>query len=497
MELQFSKKELTCMRQLTDQMIHQEQTQELRLDESQQAVQRVLGVWGQVLLRGKQWNSDSVQVNGGVMVWVVYTGEDNVISGAQAWIPFQVRCDVPSVAADGYIQAQGFLRNLDARVITDRKLILRVGVDVHVCTYVDHKVRICCPENLPPQIRVLERTYPMLLPVQTGEKHFELNEELTLPGSCQPIQKLLRFSLQPELIDKKVMADKVVFRGTALVHVLYLGQDGQLYSWDFEIPFSEFTNLDDMCEEQAQTQLSMALTSLEMECSPQGSVYLKAGVVGQYLICDRKNISVVEDAYCTNGVLTANVEQLELLPILQMEDTAVRAEQFLEMEGVRMADVSFCPEPPAIHRDENGVQLDLNGTFQMLYYDREGMLENGVCHWNGNQYFQSDRDTHSCCQISPSGVAQASLSGTGAVARGDLLVSTMSTVEQKLNMITGVEWTQQEKCGKRPSLILRKAHGQSLWELAKATGSTVEAIQKANDLEDFVPEDRMLLIPVQ
>jgi hypothetical protein len=48
----------------------------------------------------------------------------------------------------------------------------------------------------------------------------------------------------------------------------------------------------------------------------------------------------------------------------------------------------------------------------------------------------------------------------------------------------------------RPSLILRRAGEMSLWELAKLCGSTVEAIENANQLcEDPLP-DQMLLIPV-
>jgi hypothetical protein len=43
---------------------------------------------------------------------------------------------------------------------------------------------------------------------------------------------------------------------------------------------------------------------------------------------------------------------------------------------------------------------------------------------------------------------------------------------------------------------LRRAGDGSLWELAKASGSTVAAIRSANDLENEPLDDRMLLIPV-
>ena len=48
----------------------------------------------------------------------------------------------------------------------------------------------------------------------------------------------------------------------------------------------------------------------------------------------------------------------------------------------------------------------------------------------------------------------------------------------------------------RPSLILRRKGQDSLWQIAKDTGSTVEKIKAANGLEEEPAADKMLLIPI-
>ena len=56
---------------------------------------------------------------------------------------------------------------------------------------------------------------------------------------------------------------------------------------------------------------------------------------------------------------------------------------------------------------------------------------------------------------------------------------------------------EQEPDPQRPSLILRRAGENSLWELAKENGSTVDAICRANDITDDADlGQQMLLIPV-
>ena len=55
---------------------------------------------------------------------------------------------------------------------------------------------------------------------------------------------------------------------------------------------------------------------------------------------------------------------------------------------------------------------------------------------------------------------------------------------------------KRSKDPNRPSLILRRAGDQCLWDIAKAAGSTMEAIRKANGLSGEPAPEQMLLIPV-
>ena len=71
MELQFEKQQIPCLRQLPAEEQIQEQTQELRLSDGMPDIGRVLCAWGQVVMRGKEWRSDSIGVSSGVMAWVL------------------------------------------------------------------------------------------------------------------------------------------------------------------------------------------------------------------------------------------------------------------------------------------------------------------------------------------------------------------------------------------------------------------------------------------
>ena len=72
------------------------------------------------------------------------------------------------------------------------------------------------------------------------------------------------------------------------------------------------------------------------------------------------------------------------------------------------------------------------------------------------------------------------------------------TARQPIPMVTGFTLGEEKtRDVSRPSLILRRAGGQRLWDIAKSTGSTVSGIRKANGLEREPEENRILLIPVK
>ena len=83
-------------------------------------------------------------------------------------------------------------------------------------------------------------------------------------------------------------------------------------------------------------------------------------------------------------------------------------------------------------------------------------------------------------------------------ARWELPVETVTTQYTHIPMISALELGEEKnKDSGRPSLILKRVGTDGLWEIAKRTGSTVDAIRKANNLDTEPEPGRMLLIPVR
>ena len=499
MELQFDKSVCHCMRQVAWEIQNQEQTQEVRLPDGLPDIGRVLTAWGQVILRSKEWRGNGMSASGGVMARVMYAPEDDSEPRCiDTWIPFQSKWDFPETEREGTIRVVPLLRGIDARTISARKMMVRASIGVLGEALVPWETEIFAPAELPEGVELLRHTYPLKLAMEAGEKAFLLDEELSLPASCPAADKIVHFEMQPQLQDQKVMAGRVVFRGTGLLHVLYRCQNGEYAAWDFEIPFSQIGELEEETGTDAQARITIAVTSLELELSDDGVFRLKCGLVAQYVVCGVTMIELAEDAYSPCRNVSPKVQELELPAVLDERMDMIPAEQVVPIEDGSVVDINFLPDFPRCNRMDDRIEMELPGIFQVLYADNEGHLQGTSVRWNGNVEMNTGMETQTHLEIVPSGRAQVTAASGTVAARGNVSLFLLTMSDKGLMMMSGMEIGEKaESDAERPSLILRRAGGEPLWDMAKRCGSTVAAIRQANAIEDEPAEGQMLLIPVQ
>lgn len=482
MELQFHKESVPCLKQILEQIQDQELTQEIKLAEGMPDVGSVIAAWGQVLIRGKEWQSDRVGVSGGVQVCVLYAPEDGTDPRTvEAWIPFQQNWELPETGKDGKLWVMPALRQVDARSVSARKLMLRAAISLLIKALVPCETEICTPGEVPDDVQLLIKENPVLIPTEMGERSFVMDEEITVPSDLPKPEKLICASLTPRISEGKVMAGKMVFRGGADLHMLYRAQEG-LHTMHMELPFAQYGELEHEYDPEATVWVKPVLTSFETDLGEDGRVRMKAGLTGQYMVCDQKNLRLVKDAYSTGRQLKINMQEIDLPVVSSQHHWQLQAECPWNGDG-RVVDTAFYLDHPRLSRNGDQQEQQLTGRFQVLFYDDENVLRSNSCKW---EHSQAGEGSMYVC-----GAEDVTAQGA------QLQMFTVETDSEGMETICGLTLGDAlQKDPNRPSLILRKVGKDSLWEIAKRTGSTVAGIQKANGLEGEADPGAMLMIPV-
>lgn len=494
MELQFKKKTCNYVRELVCQCAERELTDEIRLTDSMADIGRVLGAWGQVLIRGKEWRPDRVAVSGGVMVWVLYMPENSAQPQmTETWLPFHEQWVIEDTQHDGSIVVTGHLTFCDARSVSARKLMVRAGLCLDVHVYAPGSESLYIPEQLPENVQVRTVSYPVLLPAEAGEKGFTLEEQLPPPTGVPKLQKLLRYSVLPQIMETRVSGGRVIFRGVGTLHVLASDEEGQLHSFDMELPFSQYAQLDREYGEDAEAAVEMAVTNLETEIAENQMLSIKLGLSGQYVIRERTDLAVAEDAYCPGHELEITKCAMRFPTVLEQRCMDISAHRPNPCDGVRIADVEFVPGVPELRGTESGTELLLGGRFYILCYDRQGQLQSMTVKWEQPEQLEHGKNA----RIRPTVTACGKASATLSEARGQLKLCYSCLSSQGLETISAITVGEEAvPARERPAMVVRKAGQDGLWAIAKKTGSTVEAIRAMNGISDEPDPEQVLLIPI-
>lgn len=481
MELQWNKTACRYLQPQTLPVQNLEETMELRLSDELPDIGRVLCAWGQAVVRGKQWRSDSVTVTGGVNVSVLYLPEDgSALRCVEGWMPFQGKWNLPTSRREGTMRLSCLLSGLDARVLSPRKMMLRAGLSLAGQTLDPMEAVICSPAVLPAGVQVLTNHYPAVLPREAGEKNFAIDEQLRLPG----ITTWVHFSLQPVLTEQTVVGSRLVMRGMGRLHYCGMDEAGQLQFGQTEIPFAQFADLDQEYE-HGEGDVVLTVNSIEPEVI-DGGVVVQCGLTAQYLIKDRILLEIAEDAYSLNCQLDLSTQQLTLP--MELESRRETLEAFPQNKENQLIHMDFLPAQPQVFRERDSLYLELPGQLRMLYRDEEGALQSREESWCGKLEYAAAENI--CLQPVVNGVE---LSAIGAT----VTVGLQSWAEQAIPMICEItEGESIQPREDRPSVLLRPMDQPTLWELAKAVGSTMDAIVKANELSQEPQPGQMLLIPI-
>ena len=491
MDVNFQNREVSCLSPALREIQNSEQTQEIKLTEGMPDVGRIISAWGQPILRGKEWGTDTLNYTGGMMVWVLYAPEDGSPERCvEGWIPFQLRWDIPEELPEGQIRLRLLPRLVDARSVSPRKILVRAGMAVSAEAFVPTHIPVPELEGAPDGVELLRRTYPVRLMKEAGEKSFVMDEELAMPDNLPRPEQIIYYCVEPKVSDRKVLSEKVVFRGNANLHTLYRGEDAQLHSWDFDLPFSQYAELSGEYGPEALADFALCPTSMELELDDEGRLRFKCGVAAQYGITDREQLSVVEDAYSPNRDLTIQTQTLELPAILENRRETAYAQGNLSVNTA--ADLRFLPDFPKQKYRDSGVALELPGVFQSLFYGEDGSLGAATVRWEGSLSLSADENTLLTAVPAP-----ASVQASAGSVKAELPLELASAAKQQLPVVTGLTLGEERRPDpSRPCLILRRVGSESLWQLAKEAHSTTAAIREANGLQNEPAPGQLLLIPV-
>ena len=468
-----------------------EVSEEIVVPDTLPDVGKVIDAQGVLFVRAKEAGEGAVTVSATVSTSVLYVPEDGgAVQSVDVELPCELRIDAPGVDSDCRVRADVRLHTTEARAVNSRKLAVRAEMGASVQCYRRESFSVVSGTE-GEGAHVLTETADIMTVSDVREKTFVVTDEYAVPAGLGSGVKVTARRVDAAAEDVKYVSGKVILRGRSVSELVFSDEAGNIRSARMQSEFSQIMEVDCSAEDAA-AGASIFLTGAYFDMPEYGEgagrIQAELHFAMQCVCRERRAVPYMADIYANRACLVPDFAEtpviMEAKPISMRQTVAGRVEP--EAEG----------EPVIVNASVGAVSVE-DGTVKtsvlvrMASRSPDGNWTSSRCRMNVEF---TPAETQADMTLSEISVYAADVYSTGSDVRSVLQMDAVMMREGVVRSVSEVTEDAEafETRAQRPSVTLvRVKPGASIWELAKSCGSSVEAIEAANDGRC----DGMLLVP--
>ncbi len=478
---------------------------------------KVIQVSSTAGITDKSCVNDRITIDGRAEIVILYLGDDETVYSICANQQFSHLMDAKGVREGMYTEAEICVDNVDYTILNSRKLNVKVLMGIDANAVNDVSATICTAMNTDEPYEVLNQPITPYKTVSRACEQLCVRERLDLPGGKPSIEKILRTDVCIRNKEYSLSTNKMTVKGILLASVIYCGDtDGKIHCVEYEVPFTEIVAMQDVNEDM-KASLKLCINRIFYKPEPDADgdnrcIVLECIITANAKACQKFNINVVKDAYCTkypvklsreNAVITRldteNNSQIsakdvvtlgddmpEIMQVFNVSPRAYLANARIEnqkciIEGVIESDIMYVSEQSSSPINTYRHQQTFSHSF-----DVPQGKEDMVCDVRIDV-------VHSSYTISL---------GREIDLRFLLQIDTDILANERVEYITDLQQDESQCYDRRKSYCIKiyfARQNDNLWSIAKQHRITKDALMEINNItsDSEIFDGKQLMIPIK
>lgn len=504
MELELQQQELLHYEPILTTTLVREETMEMIVPDALPDILNVLDTGGMALLGRRECAAGCATVTGTLRFDILYHPEGmEGVRPMTAELPFQLTAESEAIPAGALCVASPRLTLAETRVLNPRKVLIRGEIATDVTVYARKILRWCGDipdrENHGIQQRLAQCRGSFVR--QVTERPFSFGDTLSIPGSKAGVDTILRSCVSVCSTEEKVMGSKLIFKGSAMVRLLYRSTEGTILSASFDLPFSQMLD-EALPEENAAYQLVLALQSCDItiEDSEGRQLSLELDILAQAVLWESCRVDMVTDAYSICCPAAAELAGFQLPRLCGITERRYTFRELMDAPAEARDVLSVTLLPGQLRTTRRESLMEVSGDVRVNLVCEDAAGEAVSLSQTFPFTLEVDAPQDSTVQVSfLRDETAANVTAGGLELRAELVFQILVTTGETVQGVTSLTLEPDKGLdySGRPSIVLRQLReGETLWDIAKAYCTTSAEIERANELHSSeAVSGRMLLIP--
>ena len=466
---------------------------------------------GDIIIEKVKGMEGRVGITGRLKFRLLYnTG--NGCESTEGEIPFEEVVTIEGVTAQDLVKCMGFLEDISIHVVHSRKISVKALIKLNISTksmYGSEAVLKMDMENIQTRYR---RINAMRL-VAAQKDIFRIRESVNLPAVNDSVGKILWHELEPESMEFRIRDNELMIKGELSVFCIYTSEqmESNINFHTESIPFTGKITLNDSME-NAYPDICVSISEKNLNLRPDNNGEMR--ILEAEVIIDmdikaygEENCEVLADAYSPSRELIFSKENVLCESVIMKNNVQCRVDKrfkLSEPDIVKILNSTGVVYIEDIVNSEDAVIIEGSVTVDVLFLrnDSEEMIKFMKYKLPFSQKISdieyNEKYMYTC---KTEGLRiNTNFAGDEVEVKCVMGIDVMVTSPCEETLITDVAEGKPdyERLKKLPGITGYITNGDdTLWDIAKKYGTTVNKIMEINNLNSEEIRSGMKLLIVK
>ena len=460
---------------------------------------------GIVSIYKKEVQEGKVRIDGGINTYIMYMpdGTEDTTRGLNTTIDFSENINISNCNEGMNVITDVKIKSIEAKVINGRKVGIKATLEVNLKIYINEEVEVINEIQNENNIQILKQDLKVNSLVGRGETKIYAKDTIQI-DNMDNLAEILKTQIC--LVDKdiKISYNKILTKSEAEIKIMYLTEDNRINTINYKIPVVGFIDMPNVTEENI-SDINYEIKNIIIKPNSQDehSIYVEIEIEAICYVYEEKQINLIQDMYST--LVNLEFEKKQIMTITDKQNKTdikqIREKiNIKDIEGLNLIDVDVIPTIINENKINSKILYEAELNLKFIFQDTKSQitikdakipyeftidnLQNGeTLNTNSNMEIKTKDFI-----IQDGGDINCNI---------DIQNDTNMYRTANINMINSIEENGEREEQDYSIAIYIVKKGDTLWNIAKEFGSTVDGIARVNGIEnrDLINPGQKLYIP--
>ena len=447
---------------------------------------------GVVCIYKKEILEDKIRIDGNINTFIMYLPDDteDKVRGLQTSLDFSETVQIPNCREGMNSQVETKLKMMECRVINGRKIGIKASLEIEIKLYSEEEIEIVNEIQNAEGIQMRRENLNVNSLVGSGETKIYAKDTISI-NNIDSIAEILKSTVCVCDKDIKISYNKILTKAEAEVKIMYLTEDNRINTVVAKIPVVGFIDIQNVTEENI-CDVSYEIRNILFKLNPveEHSIYVEIEFGVMATVYEERKINLIQDMYSPTENLEFNKKMINTMTgkIIRKETKQIREKIILEGLGNKnIIDVDIAPNVEKETKLSNRIIYEGNVQLNFILSNDALQVENKIEKIPFEYSIENLENAENINTNMTIEIANQDFvvqDGNAVNANIDMMMNFNAYRNTNMNVMDNIQTNGEREVEDYSIIMYTVKRGDTLWEIAKAFGSTIEDIVRVNGIED-------------